>query len=230
MAKTLAIDIGGSGLKMIVLDEAGTPVTERTRIATPQPATSDAVLEALSSMLGAHGAFDRVSVGFPGVVEEGVVKSAANLDPSWIGVDVVAALSERSGKPTRAANDADIQGWGVIEGKGVELVVTLGTGLGSAIFVNGDLVPNLELGHHPFERDSTYEERLGKKALKKAGKKKWNRRVERAITLLNATFNYTTLHIGGGNAKKLSFDLPPNVKIGQNVAGLLGGIALWKKP
>lgn len=230
MAKTLAIDIGGSGLKMLVLDETGQPVTERTRVLTPQPATADAVLAALSEMLPSHGAFDRVSVGFPGVVEDGVVKSAANLDPSWIGLGVAAALSERTGKPTRAANDADIQGWGVIEGKGVELVVTLGTGLGSAIFVNGDLVPNLELGHHPFERDCTYEERLGKKALKKAGKKKWLRRVDRAIALLDATFNYTTLHIGGGNAKKLGDDLPPNVKIGENVAGLLGGIALWNTP
>ena len=141
-----------------------------------------------------------------------------------------AALTERIGKPTRAANDADIQGWGVVDGKGVELVLTLGTGLGSAIFLDGELLPNLELGHHPFEKDKTYEERLGKAALKDAGKKKWNRRVRRAIEQLQATFNFDTLHLGGGNAKKLEGDLPANVKIGQNVAGLLGGIALWRKP
>ncbi|MBL4845312.1 MAG: ROK family protein [Planctomycetes bacterium] len=230
MATTLAIDIGGTGLKMIALDEAGTPVTERTRVLTPSPPTADAVLAGLTGMLGSHGEYDRVSVGFPGVIEAGVVKTAANLDPSWIGVDVVAALSERTGKPTRAANDADIQGWGVINGKGVELVLTLGTGLGSAIFVDGELVPNLELGHHPFEKGDTYEERLGKVALKAAGKKKWLRRVKRAITQLESTFNYTTLHLGGGNAKKVEGDLPENVQIGLNVAGLLGGIALWRKP
>lgn len=229
MTATLAIDIGGSGLKMIVLDEQGEPTTERTRIPTPDPATADAVLDALQSMVAAHGAFDRVSVGFPGVVQGGVVKSAANLHSSWIGQNIVAALSERIGKPTRAANDADIQGWGVVEGQGVELVLTLGTGLGSALFLDGELLPNLELGHHPFEKNKTYEERLGRDALKAAGKKKWNRRVRRAIEQLQATFNVDTLHLGGGNAKKLEGDLPPNVKIGQNVAGLLGGIALWKK-
>ena len=117
---TLAIDIGGSGLKMLVLDASGEPVTERTRVPTPRPALPAPVLDALVSQFGDHGRFDRVSVGFPGVVVDGVTKNAPNLDPSWAGFDLAAALTERAGRPTRVANDADVQGFGAIEGRGVE--------------------------------------------------------------------------------------------------------------
>ena len=138
------------------------------------------------------------------------------------------ALSKKLDKPVRVLNDADVQGFGAICGKGVELVVTLGTGFGSALFLDGRLVPNLEVAHHPFHRGKTYEEHLGSAALERAGRKKWQRRVMRAITSLEHLFNYDTLYIGGGNARRLRLDLPPNVKIIPNVAGLLGGIALWK--
>jgi polyphosphate glucokinase len=226
--KTLAIDIGGTGVKMIALDLSGQPVTERTRVPTPQPATPKAVVDALNGMDESHKPYKRISVGFPGVVVDGVVKSAANLDKSWIGFNLQASLEKQLGTPTRVANDADVQGFGAIEGKGVELVITLGTGLGSAIFVDGHLVPNLELGHHPFLKEKTYEQHLGKAALAKSGKKKWNKRVGAAIKQLAHTFNYTKLYIGGGNAKKVTIDLPDNVQLVANVAGLLGGIALWK--
>ena len=99
---------------------------------------------------------------------------------------------------------------------------------GSALFVDGKLVPNLEAAHHPFRKGQTYEENLGRAALDKAGKKKWRRRVVQAIASLEHLFNYDTLYIGGGNAKKIKVDLPPNVKLVPNVAGLLGGIALWR--
>jgi polyphosphate glucokinase len=228
-ARTLAVDIGGTGVKAIVLDEAGKPLTERTRIPTPRPATPKALLGVVSQLAKEQGDFDRVSVGFPGVVRNGVTETAHNLDGKWRGYPLAERLSGLLGKPARVANDADVQGFGAISGRGVELVITLGTGLGSALFVDGILVPNLEAAHYPFRRGSTYEERLGNAALQKAGKTKWNKRVRRAIKALNQLFNYDRLFIGGGNAKKISGSLPENVMVVGNVAGLLGGIALWRE-
>jgi polyphosphate glucokinase len=226
--RTLSIDIGGSGIKMFVLDERGEPLTERVRRPTPGNPTPEAVLQELNLLIGGQGDFDRVSVGFPGVVCAGEVRSAVNLDPSWIGFNLAEALAKASGKPTRVANDADVQGMAVIEGQGVELVLTLGTGLGSALFTNGHLMPNLEMGHHPFRKGRTYEEYLGAAGLEEKGKKKWNAYLQEAMENLERLFNYRLLYLGGGNAKKVELDLPPNARIVPNVAGLLGGIALWR--
>ena len=226
--RTLAIDVGGSGLKMLVLDARGEALTEKTRVETPRPAEPEAIVSALLTMDDAHGDYDRISCGFPGVVVDGVVLSAPNLDGDWSGFDLAGALSERFGKPARVANDADVQGFGAVEGKGVELVITLGTGLGSALFIDGRLVPNLELGHHPFKDGKTYEMWLGKEGKAKLGKKKWNAAVREAIAVLDHLFNFRRLYIGGGNAKKLKIELPANVQTVENRAGLMGGIALWR--
>ena len=225
--RTLSIDIGGSGIKTIILDASGNPLTERARVETPQPATPEAVLSALAKLIQ-QNKFNRVSVGYPGVVHKGVTETAANLDPKWIGFDLETALFQRLNKPVRIVNDADMQGLGAIAGQGVELVITLGTGFGSALFVDGKLVPNLELAHHPFRKRETYEEQLRRSALAEVGSKKWNSRLEKAIASLHHLFNYNYLYIGGGEAKKVEIDLPPNVKIIPNVSGLLGGIALWR--
>jgi len=226
--RTLAVDIGGTGIKLIVLDGKGEPATERGRIETPRPATPEAILKVIGDMAGQQGEFDRVSVGFPGVVREGKTETAPNLHKKWEGFDLAKALEKKVGKPVRVCNDADVQGFGAICGRGVELVVTLGTGLGSALFVDGHLVRNLELAHHPYRRGKTYEEMLGIKALEKVGKKKWNKRLQRAIRQFALLFNYDVLYLGGGNAKRINFKLPPNVKAVENIAGLLGGIALWR--
>ncbi len=194
---------------------------------TPQPATTKAVLAAIAGLAQKQGEFDRVSVGFPGVVRKGVTETAWNLGKSWIGFDLDGALTKSLGKPVRACNDADVQGLGVVRGKGTELVITLGTGFGSSLFRDGLLIPNVQLGHHAGWRRKTYEEELGAKALKKAGKKKWNGRLLKAIRSLELLFSYDTLYIGGGNASKITVDLPKRVRIVPNVAGLLGGIALW---
>ena len=226
--RTLAVDIGGSGVKTMILDSAGEALTERLRRKTPDEPTPDSVVEQIVEMAAEIGEFERVSVGFPGVVMDGEVRTAVNLHPDWIGCPLDKVLHERLAKPVRVANDADVQGLGVIEGKGVEMVLTLGTGIGSALFVDGKLVPNLELGHHPFQKKKTYEERLGAEALRKKGEERWNERLREAIELLDAIFNFRMLYLGGGNAKKIEFELPPNVKRVPNVAGLLGGIALWR--
>lgn len=226
--RTLAIDIGGSGLKMIVLDGEGHPVTERSRKPTPKKGTPEKVLAVLEKQIKSQGEFDRVSVGFPGVVVDGAAHKAVNLDPGWDGFNIAAALQKITGKPVRVANDADVQGLGVIEGQGVEMVITLGTGIGTALYVDGHSVPNLEFGHHPFSKNRTYEECLGNAALKKSGAEKWNKKLGQAIKIWDRVFNYRMLYLGGGNARKISFKLPSNVKKVPNIAGLLGGIALWR--
>lgn len=226
--RTLAIDIGGSGVKAIVLDTSGNSLTERLRVDTPQPAIPEAVIDAIAQLASQQSEFERVSVGFPGVVRRGVTETAVNLSPKWIGFDLGTALIQQLGKPVRVTNDADMQGLGAIAGKGVELVITLGTGFGSALFVDGKLVPNLEMGHHEFRKGETYEEQLGRRALEEVGSKKWNSRLEKAIAALQHLFNYDYLYIGGGEAKRVSLELPSNVKTISNLSGLLGGIALWR--
>ena len=226
--RTLAIDIGGTGLKAIVLDDRGEPLTERSRVDTPHPATPAAVVALILPMVEALRPFDRASVGFPGVVIDGVTRTAPNLDPSWADFRLAQRLSERLHVPVRVLNDAGVQGFGVIRGKGLEMVITLGTGMGCALFVNGHYVPNLELAHHPFRNRRTYEEYVGAHALKEVGKKKWNKRVRRVIDQINPVWNPDHIYIGGGNAKHLTVELPANVSVTSNLAGLLGGIALWR--
>lgn len=225
---TLTIDIGGSGLKAMRLDAAGQPVSERQRVATPEVPTSDAVLAGLEELRSLSGSFDRVSVGFPGVVKRGIIYTAANLHPSWIEFPLQAELEKRWKKPVRVGNDADVQGYGAIKGHGVELVLTLGTGLGAALFTDGRLCPGLELGHHPWIKGKTYEDLLGRRGLDKHGKKKWNEFLQAAIVQTEKLFNWDHLYLGGGNAKKISFTPGKNVEIVSNELGLLGGVALWR--
>jgi polyphosphate glucokinase len=228
--RTLCIDIGGTGIKAIILDAEGKPITERTRVETPDPGLPPAVLGVLEEIARAQGEFDRVSVGFPGVIIEGVTLTAPNLDPSWAGFALGSAVETLFQKPVRIANDADIQGLAVVEGVGVEMLITLGTGMGAGLYIDGRLVPNLELGHHPFRNDQTYEERVCNAERKRIGNGRWNRRVRQAVKQLEPIFNYRILYIGGGNARHLEADrLPKNVRIIENVAGLLGGIRLWQK-
>jgi polyphosphate glucokinase len=225
---TFAIDVGGTGVKGLLLDERGKPISERIRVETPQPATPEKILEVLNDIAEKLRGFDRVSVGFPGVVKRGATLTAHNLSPEWVGFELEKVLSRRWRKPVRVCNDAAVQGYGAISGKGLELVITLGTGFGSSLFINGTLVPGLELAHHPWRKDKTYEDYLGKKALEKYGKKRWNKLLEKAITQLDALFNYDHLFIGGGNADKVNFSLPSHATRVPNEDGLLGGVALWK--
>ena len=227
---TLSIDIGGTGLKASVLDMKGAMEAERVRVETPYPCTPKVMVETLSQLIKPLPAFDRVSVGFPGVVREGKIITAPHFgNDIWGGFPLAQALEKKWGKPTRILNDADMQGLAVIQGKGLEFVVTLGTGVGTALFLNGKLMPHLELAQHPAWKDKTYNEYIGDQVLLKKGRKKWNRRVRHALELLRTLVNYDRLYIGGGNAPKLDFKPEGNVKIVSNQAGILGGIALWKK-
>jgi len=227
---TLAIDVGGTGLKMLLVDAKGTALTDRLRSETPRPASPTAVVGALVKLAQPLlGQFDRVSVGFPGVVVDGTIRTAPNLDGKWKAFPIARVLGMKLSRPVRALNDAGVQGFGVIEGKGVEMVLTFGTGMGTALYVDGKYVPNLELAHHPFHETKTYEDYVGGPAFKKVGKKRWNKRVARVIAQVDPIWNPRRLYLGGGNAKHLTLHLPKHVSVTENVAGLLGGIALWRE-
>jgi len=228
--RTLAIDIGGTGIKAALLDAAGAMISERERVPTPpKPIAPDALVQAIDDVATPLGAFDRVSVGFPGYVRDGRLLTAPNLGTETLGgFDLQQALSDHWGKPVRVLNDADVQGFGAIKGDGIEMVLTLGTGAGTAIFRDGEIMPHLELAHHPVSGGKTYDEYIGNAARRKKGKKAWNKRVAKVIDILREVVRFDHLYIGGGNASDLSQKLPHDVSIVPNTDGLTGGIELWR--
>lgn len=227
---TLAIDIGGSGLKATVLDRDGSMLADRVRVETPDVSPPEMIVEALVELVKPLPPFDRISIGFPGVVRNGCVLTAPNLGTEeWHGFPLAATLGARLGdKPARLLNDAEVQGYGVICGNGLEFVITLGTGLGSALFRDGELMPHLELAQFPFRKKKTLDDYIGDATLEKIGAKKWNARVETMIEAFRTLLNFDTLYIGGGNTRKLSIKLAQDAKIVSNDAGLTGGLRLWE--
>ncbi|MCS0497750.1 ROK family protein [Ancylobacter mangrovi] len=230
-AGILAVDIGGTGLKAAVIDKDGAMLSERERVETPHPCPPPALLDAYAGMAGRLPAFNRISIGFPGVVRHGTVLTAPNLGTdAWAGFTLADSMSKQlGGHPTRLINDAEMQGMGIVSGKGLEMVLTLGTGAGTALFRDGELMPHMELAHHPVHHKKTYDEYLGVASYEKHGKKHWNKHVKRVIELLYVLLHYDRLYLGGGNAKHVEIDLPDNVTIASNDAGLTGGAALWRK-
>ena len=216
-----------------MLDREGNPLADRVRIKTPTPPLSpEALMETVRQVAGPLKAqnFNRVSVGFPGVIRRGTVITAPNLGSTTLkDFNLAEALEKGFGCPTRVTNDADMQGLAVVAGHGVELVITLGTGMGSALFSDGELQAHLELSHHPFRRGETYEEQIGNLAFKRIGSKKWNRRVQKALKCLRTLTNFDHLYIGGGNAKEVDFQLDGDVTLVDNSNGIKGGTFLWKQ-
>jgi polyphosphate glucokinase len=226
---TLAIDIGGTGLKGAILNAFGELFTDRVRVPTPEKSSPANVVEALVELVGQLGHFDRVSVGFPGVIRRGMVLTAPHLGTDdWRGFPLAKTLSERLKAPVRILNDASVQGYGVISGHGVECVITLGTGVGFALYENGVLSPHMELGRYPVHKNTLLDDYLGNVAFRKISRKHWNRRVRRVLGHLETLVNYDVLYIGGGNAKHIKLDLPESVRIVPNEAGVTGGIKLWE--
>lgn len=227
--KILTIDIGGSHLKAAVVNENGELQSDYKRIATPIPATPDAVISAIEQLVSGLD-FEKVSVGFPGYIKSGVVKTAPNLGTDeWKDVNLSERLSLSFNRPVKVVNDADLQGLGLVKGEGLEMVITLGTGFGTALLLDGKLLPHLELAHHPVTKQKDYDEYVGEKALEKAGIEKWNQRMEKVLRILQTVFNYDALYISGGNAKKLTLSLPSNITIDTNKKGLKGGARLWQE-
>ena len=226
--KILAIDIGGSHIKATVLDTQGKQLMDYEKLDTPVPANPENVLTTIKTLVKSFMPYDKIAVGFPGFIKDSVVYTAPNLDAkNWVKIPLAKTLEELLGKPTKVVNDADMQGLGIVSGHGLEMMVTLGTGFGTAFLQNGILLPHLELAHHPISGKKTYDEYIGEKALEKIGDKRWNKRLLKIINILKTVFNYDTLYLGGGNARKINFTLSGDIKVVSNMEGIHGGAKLW---
>ncbi|MCH9816348.1 MAG: ROK family protein [Actinomycetia bacterium] len=238
---TLGVDVGGSGVKASVLDAKGNMITERVRVDTPYPCTPTTLVNTISELVKPLPATQRISVGFPGLVRDGVVVQVPALsrleyggenDPTmaarWHGFDLADALAQAFTVPIKVVNDADMQGCAVATGDGYEFVMTLGTGVGCAQFFQGKLLPHIELSHGPFKKGMTTDYALGNVNRKAIGNKKWRKWVNEAIHWFDEMLFFDKILIGGGNAKKLRLaDLPPKAQVVPNTAGIIGGVRVW---
>jgi polyphosphate glucokinase len=214
----LAIDVGGTHVKVMATGQ-----TEERKVVSGPKMTAAAMVDAVKGMC-ADWTYEAVSLGYPGpVVHDAPFKEPANLGQGWVGFDFAGAF----GRPTKVVNDAAMQALGSYEG-GRMLFLGLGTGLGSAMVVDGVVQP-MELAHLPYTRKRTYEGAVGLAALVRLGKKKWRKKVNAVVAELSTALEPDYVILGGGNAKLLK-DLPPNVRLGDNANAFRGGFRLWDKP
>ena len=235
--EVLGIDFGGSGIKGAIVDtKTGELVTERHRIETPQPATPDAVAEVMAELTEQLKWKVKVGVGVPAVVKNGVMLSAANIDNSWIGQEVNKQLSEKTGCEVECVNDADAAGIAEIhfgagaKAKGMVFLLTVGTGIGTVIFIDKHLVPNLELGHLEFKGKTI--ERYSADSVRKRKDlswEEWGKRFNNTLDYYDRMFNPNLFIVGGGVSKKMdkfeeyiNVDTPVVPAEMENNAGIIG--------
>jgi len=246
MPLTLSIDCGGTGLKGSVLDPEGSMVAEPVRVATPYPLPPSRFIAELAAIAGQLPRADRVTVGMPGMIRHGTVVTTPHyitkrgphspvdpeLERAWQGFDVDEALEGELSLPTLVMNDAEVAGAGAISGFGFEVMFTLGTGLGCAIFDNGVLMPHLELSRAPVRRGRIYDEYVGDKARKRHGRTVWSRRVRESLLGLQPMLQWDELYLGGGNSGKVRESdlkaLGPAVAVVPNEVGIIGGVRAWQ--
>jgi polyphosphate glucokinase len=226
----LSIDIGGTSIKTVLLDEDGNMLSEYMKSKTPAGATPKDIVSGIQDLIKPiPKTYNRVSIGFPGYVKNGMVKTAPNLAKNkWADVDLAQRVADALNQPVRLVNDADQQGLGVVEGKGFEIVFTVGTGFGTALLFDGELLPHLELSHFPINKDEDYDDYIGNKAFEDIGSERWNKRLKKIIEIYKTVFNYDALYIGGGNSKQIDFKLDSNITLVTNRDGIKGGAKLWK--
>jgi polyphosphate glucokinase len=228
--RILCIDVGGSGLKAAIITTRGKYLAKRVRVKTPKNRKPRQIVAALVRLAGPLGKFDHVTIGFPGMVRDGKVVSAPHFGTEdWKGFALAAAMRKKFKKPVKLLNDADVQGLAVIGGKGLELVCTLGTGLGTAWFRDGELMPHMDLSHLTLRKKDDFDILVGDKTRRRIGNRQWNRRIKKLITVLQTVFNYDHLYLGGGNSACVKFRLPRNVTIVSNDAGMQGGAFAWRE-
>lgn len=212
----LGVDIGGTGIKGAPVDlDRGTLTQERYKLATPRPATPEAIIETVGEVIEHFGWSGPVGVTFPGVVVDGVTRTAANVDPGWIGLDARRLIGDRLGLPVAVVNDADAAGvaemaFGAGRGRrGTVIMLTLGTGIGSAVFVDGRLLPNTELGHLELNGHEV-EKRTSVKAREDHGLswERWAGRLYRYLAHLEMLFSPELFVLGGGVSRKSEKFLP----------------------
>jgi polyphosphate glucokinase len=242
---TLTIDCGGGGLKAAVVDEADALIGGPIRIPTPYPFPPERLTRAVLGIAAELPPADRATVGLPGMIRHGRVVATPHyvnragphtpVDPAllaaWTGHDARAVLAGALGMPVLVLNDAEVHGAALVAGAGLELVLTLGTGLGSALFDEGVLAPHLELSHGPIRRKKTYDTYIGELQRRELGNARWSRRVRKVLDGLRPVFRWDRLYLGGGNAALIdpavTAVLGAEVSIVANTAGVVGGSRAW---
>ncbi|HUW86877.1 MAG TPA: ROK family protein [Candidatus Paceibacterota bacterium] len=242
---TLSVDCGGLGIKASVLDSAGTMRTPAVRISTPYPLSPQLLVETIADLAKSLPKADRATVGIPGMIRHGVVvatphyinvagpltRMVPELKAIWDGFDMRQALIDALKIPTLVLNDAEVHGAGVVAGSGFEVVLTLGTGLGCAVFDGGVLAPHIELSHAPVRRSTMYDEWIGEHERRRLGDSFWSRRVRTMVDDLRPVFLWDRLYLGGGNSRRIKdsviHKLGDDVVIVPNEAGIIGGVRAW---
>lgn len=244
--RTLAVDCGGGSIRATVLDAAGTMHAQPVRVPTPYPLPPERLAATIAELAAQLPPAGRGTVGIPGMIRHGVVVATPHyvtvggprtaprddLVAAWTDRDVAADLTAALGYPILVLNDAEVHGAGVVAGTGVELVLTLGTGLGSALFDGGALAPHLELSHAPVRRGTTYDDWLGAHARRRLGDGVWSRRVREAVAGLRPVIRWDRLYLGGGNARRITPRalalLGDDVVVVPDSAALAGGVRAWE--
>jgi polyphosphate glucokinase len=213
----LAIDVGGTHVKLLASNQAG------PRRFASGPGLTPALMVQQVQALTADWPHEAITIGYPGVVAHNrIAAEPANLGPGWIRFDFSAAF----GLPVKLLNDAAMQALGSYEG-GRMLFLGLGTGLGSALIVEGQLEP-MELAHMPYRKGRTFEEYVGQAGLKRLGPRKWRKHVLAVVEMLRHALEPDSVVIGGGNAARLAkAELPPGIRLGTNANAFLGGFRVW---
>ena len=216
--RVLAIDIGGTHVKILATGE------KEKRAIDSGPGLTAAAMVSGVTKLAKGWAYDVVSMGFPGpVMHHKPVLEPHNLGKGWVGFDYEKAF----GKPVRILNDAAMQALGSYKG-GRMLFLGLGTGLGSAMVIDGIVEP-MELAHLPYKKGRTFEDYVGLRGLERLGKTKWRKEVAEVVERFRTALSPDYVVLGGGNAKKVK-DLPEGCELGNNANAFLGGFRLWEEP
>jgi polyphosphate glucokinase len=216
-AKVLVVDVGGTNIKMLAMGQK-----EARKMPSGPTMTAGKMVRVVKACVK-DWEFDRVSLGYPGPIINGhALREPHNLGGGWVGFD----FSKAFGCPVRILNDAAMQALGSYKG-GRMLFLGLGTGLGSAMIVDGDLEP-MELAHLGYKNGKTYEDYLGLRGLERLGRKKWERQVGKVVKKLKVALGADYVVLGGGNSKKLK-KLPAGARLGNNENAFLGGFRMWEK-
>ena len=242
---TLSVDCGGGGIKASVLSPDGVMISRAVRTSTPYPLPPAKLVDTIVELAAQLPQADRVTMGMPGMIRHGVVVATPHyitrdgprsrvlpeLVELWRRFDMGAALGERLQRPVLVLNDAEVAAAGVVTGKGHEMIVTLGTGLGNAVFDNGLLAPHVEISQGPIRWGLTYDDYIGEHERLRLGDAHWSRRVRRVVDALRPMYLWDRLYLGGGNSRRILASqlaaMGDDVVVVPNEAGMTGGARCW---
>lgn len=244
--KTLCVDCGGGGIKASVFDQMGNQHGAALRTQTPYPLPPQLLIETVQNLAAELPDYDRVTMGMPGMIRHGRVVATPHyitkdgprskilpaLVTQWAGFDMREALEQTLNKPTLVLNDAEVAGAGVITGTSLEMIITLGTGLGNAVFDNGSLALHQEISQGFIRWGLTYDDYIGEHERLRLGDAHWSRRVRTVIDSLRPVYMWDRLYLGGGNAARITNanrqKLGDEIVIVPNAAGTYGGVRAWE--